>query len=111
MLQGSLQGILYQKNHYHYINCSKEGEFVKLLEWYDHEVSIERSHFLLEETIMRPREVKRVILVDYTCIPRVVTALCGEPMASYESIAGEMSNSAVGQNYTNFCSMHNYTPF
>mmetsp|Transcript_32640 Transcript_32640/g.69559 ORF Transcript_32640/g.69559 Transcript_32640/m.69559 type:complete len:89 (-) Transcript_32640:76-342(-) len=59
---------------------------------------------------MTSNEMKRIMLADYACVHKLVASLCGEPMASSESIIGDpMSNSAVAQNYTDFWSMHNRT--
>ena len=79
----------------------------------EHELAKRNDPFLLKEMIMKSQKVRRIMLVDYRCIPKVITTLCGDPMMSYESIAGDShSNSAAGQNYTDFWSMHNHTlPF
>ncbi len=75
------------------------------------ELAKKHSPFGLKEIVMESKNVKRIMLADYACIPKVITSLCGEFMAGYESIAGsQRSNSAASRNYTDFWSMHDHSP-
>eukprot|EP01083_Nonionella_stella_P096739 272016_1 len=100
-----------QKNH---INCTNEGEFIKMLSLdSDHaqEIGFAVSPFLWKEIIMQSHKVRSLMLIDYTCLPRVVNSICDEPMETYEHMSGRKSNSAEGQNYTDYWTMQNNRPF
>lgn len=91
------------------VDCTKEGELVRLLNLNEQEIS--SFSFLRKEIVMQSREVRSVMLIDYKCLPKVVNSLCDEHMMSYENMTGDESNSAEGQNYTDYWAMHNFTPF
>ena len=93
------------------INCSRIEEFVKVVYLGEKELAINNNPYLAKEVIMRSTRIKRLMLVDYKCIPKIVNSLCDSPMISYENMSGTDSNSAIGQNYTDFWSLHDYAPF
>jgi hypothetical protein len=51
------------------------------------------------------------MLIDYTCLPSVVNALCNEPMPSYKNMIGNETNDAAHLNYTDCWVMHTHAPF
>ena len=92
------------------IDCTREGELGKLLSLNTAEISWTKSPFIMKEIIMQSREVKSVMLMDYTCLTDVVNSVCDANMKQYDELSGKQSNSAAGQNYTDFWSMHDYAP-
>ena len=92
------------------IDCTREGELGKLLSLNMEEISRKKSPFIMKEIIMQSREVRSVMLMDYTCLTDVVNSVCDASMQQYDELSGKQSNSALGQNYTDFWSMHNYPP-
>ena len=67
------------------------------------------SPFMQKELIMQSTELRKLMLIDYTCIPRVVATLCGESYNFADLRGGQ--NSALFQNYTDFWSLHNYVSY
>jgi len=97
-----------RKNH---VNCTDKEALVKLLQLNQQEISSQFSPYLSKEILMKSSNVRSIMLIDFKCLPKVVNSLCDEHMLSYENMTGTESNSAEGQNYTDFWAMHNYTPF
>ena len=92
------------------VDCRRKGEFVRLLRLNEMELSLRNSPFLMKEALMLAPQVRRLMLVDYACLPRAILTLCGAPIGEDDnSIA--IANSAEKQGYTDFWSNHNYTHF
>mmetsp|Transcript_14121 Transcript_14121/g.30186 ORF Transcript_14121/g.30186 Transcript_14121/m.30186 type:complete len:283 (+) Transcript_14121:217-1065(+) len=93
----------------HDINCRRRHELKKMIDLDQQELAYNHSPFRLKKIIMKSPKVRNVMLVDYTCIPKVISSLCEEPMVSSPEQLGEFGNSAVAQDYTDYWSMHNRT--
>jgi hypothetical protein len=98
-----------RENH---VNCSNEGEFVRLIELDSREMAAHISPFLVKEAIMQSNEVQTLMLVDYKCVPQIVQLLCGDFMSlSINRLDGKKMNSAEEQNNTDYWSMYSRTTF
>lgn len=93
----------------HDINCRRRHELKKMMQLDQQELAYNHSPFRLKKIIMKSSKVRNIMLVDYTCIPKVISSLCEEPMVSSPEELGEYGNSAVAQDYTDYWSMHNRT--
>ena len=59
---------------------------------------------------MKSKDIRTIMLVDYQCIPKVISNLCGNKLVDNTKVViGKSGNSAVEQGYIDYWSMQNYT--
>lgn len=91
------------------IDCSRKGEFDRIMKMDEQELALRFSPFLLKSKIMKSWKVRQIMLVDYTCISQVVSIFCGDDGVNDEIMEKIGTNSAESQHYVDFWSMHNNT--
>ena len=92
------------------VNCSRKGELFRLINLNEQEIFLP-GPFVLKENIMHHESVKKIKLMDYTCLPKFINTICEEKMPTFQEMNGIFSNSADGQNYTDFWGMNSYSDF
>ena len=99
-----------QKNH---VNCTNPDEFDRIMKLQSAqrtgELNSWSNPFSLKNSIMKSKDIRTIMLVDYQCIPKVISNLCGNKLVDNTKVVSKSGNSAAEQGYIDYWSLQNYT--